>query len=271
MLPRKPKSTKSVSITMGGHVGSTSFIALLIIGAFLFVEIQLLSTDNIKVPLSKMTEAFHDWRLCMETQLDTIRQKPVKMWLDFPSITTFCRTTTDIRRIEHITLRNNDDVKHFILSKDGDPSVTVTLGVGTDIGVERQLQDLLPEGSEFFGADPVAMPNAEIFSRIGTFFPFAISNHSGLSYSTIRTDNGNYIRRAVENVPFTTFLRKMVNRTRIDHLLMDNEGPEYYLIPMIAIGNVFSGDNIVICQINVERQPQWESAKCKQATWVSEQ
>ncbi|KAK6024597.1 hypothetical protein OSTOST_09589 [Ostertagia ostertagi] len=44
----------------------------------------------------------------------------------------------------------------------------------------------------------------------------------------------------------------MVNRTRIDNLLMDNEGPEYYLIPMMAIDNVFSGDNIVICQINVE-------------------
>ncbi|KAK6018916.1 hypothetical protein OSTOST_15467 [Ostertagia ostertagi] len=177
---------------MPAYARSTPFIALLIIGVLLLVEIQLLSSGDVKMSLNKMAEAFHGWRLCMEIQLNMIRQKPLKVWLNFPSITAFCRTTTEIRRIKHIPLRNNDEVKHYILSHDNDPSVTVTLGVGTDVGAERQLQHMLPEGSEFFGADPVAMPNAEIFSKIGTFFPYAISNRFGLSYSTIRADNANY-------------------------------------------------------------------------------
>ncbi|KAK6016546.1 hypothetical protein OSTOST_17968 [Ostertagia ostertagi] len=44
----------------------------------------------------------------------------------------------------------------------------------------------------------------------------------------------------------------MINRTHIDHMILDNEGPEYQLIPMIAIDNVFADENIAICHMNVE-------------------
>ncbi|CAJ0588764.1 unnamed protein product [Cylicocyclus nassatus] len=49
-----------------------------------------------------------------------------------------------------------------------------------------------------------------------------------------------------------TFLRDMVNRTVIDHLIMDNEGPEFDLLPMIAVDNVLERNGITICQMNVE-------------------
>ncbi|PIO64458.1 hypothetical protein TELCIR_13914 [Teladorsagia circumcincta] len=107
-------------------------------------------------------------------------------------------------------------------------------------------------GSEFFGADPVAATNADIFSEIGSFFPIAVNYRSGLSYSNLRLYNGTYKKTMVEQVHFTTFLTTMVNRSRIDLLFMDIENPEYHLIPMIAIDNVLSEHNIVICQINVE-------------------
>ncbi|KAK6030173.1 hypothetical protein OSTOST_03703, partial [Ostertagia ostertagi] len=160
-----------------------------------------------------MNDAFSSWRSCMEIQLDMMRHEPLK---------------------------------------NSDPSIVVTLGVGTDISAEQQLQRMLPKGSEFFGADPVAATNADIFSEIGLFFPVAVNHRSGLSFSNIRLHNGTYKKTILEHVHFLTFLTKMVNRSRIDFLFMDVENPEYHLIPMIAIDNIFSEHNIVICQINVE-------------------
>ncbi|KAK5971871.1 hypothetical protein GCK32_015340 [Trichostrongylus colubriformis] len=54
----------------------------------------------------------------------------------------------------------------------------------------------------------------------------------------------------VEHIDLNTFFTSMVNRTRIDHLVLDNEGPEYDMIPMIAVNDTL--DNIVICHMNVE-------------------
>ncbi|PIO63793.1 hypothetical protein TELCIR_14594 [Teladorsagia circumcincta] len=56
----------------------------------------------------------------------------------------------------------------------------------------------------------------------------------------------------VVHIDIGTFFTKMVNRTHIDHMILDNEGPEYQLIPMIAIDNVFAEENIAICHMNVE-------------------
>ncbi|KAK6052248.1 hypothetical protein COOONC_10247, partial [Cooperia oncophora] len=110
----------------------------------------LISTEDHEKAFSRMTEAFAKWRSCMTTQLDLVKHEPLK---------------------------------------DSYPHVVVTLGVGSDIDAERELRQLLPEGSEFFGADPVATPNADLFSEIGTFFPVAVSDRSGLARSSIRADN----------------------------------------------------------------------------------
>ncbi|ETN84659.1 hypothetical protein NECAME_17054 [Necator americanus] len=83
----------------------------------------------------------------------------------------------DLRRLLH-------------LAKVSDPSVVVSLGIGADVTAELQLKDKLPQGSEFFGADPVIVPNSELFSRIGIFFPFAVSKESGVVKSEIRENDG---------------------------------------------------------------------------------
>ncbi|PIO62988.1 hypothetical protein TELCIR_15431, partial [Teladorsagia circumcincta] len=185
---------------------------------------QLFSLTDSRAAHRRITKAFAEWRSCMKILLDNTGRNPSKVWMDIPKITNFCVNTTDVRRIKLTLLVNGDEVKRGIISN----------------------------GSEFFGADPVTTTNAHIFGRIGKFFPVAVSNLSGLSYSTIRADNGSYVKRTVAHVHLATFLTQMVNRTRIDNLLMDNEGPEYDLIPMITIDNVLPEKNIVICQMNVE-------------------
>uniref|UniRef100_A0A0K0D0Y1 Methyltransf_21 domain-containing protein n=1 Tax=Angiostrongylus cantonensis TaxID=6313 RepID=A0A0K0D0Y1_ANGCA len=119
------------------------------------------------------------------------------------------------------------------------PSVVVSLGIGADIRAEEKLKEVLPKDTEFFGADPVMIPNAELFSKVGKFFPFAISADNGLHKAQIRLDNGSYGIVTVEHIKVLDFFLIMLERDFIDHVIMDNEGPEYDFIPMIAINNVF--------------------------------
>ncbi|KAE9412176.1 hypothetical protein Angca_007153, partial [Angiostrongylus cantonensis] len=56
----------------------------------------------------------------------------------------------------------------------------------------------------------------------------------------------------VKNMGMLTFLKAMVRREFIDHLILDNEGPEFDIIPMIAVDNLFPANNIVVCHMNVE-------------------
>ncbi|KAK6043968.1 hypothetical protein COOONC_18527 [Cooperia oncophora] len=161
----------------------------------------------------KVSEAFTEWKNCMTKQFDSLKDNP---------------------------------------QKTSEPSVIVSLGIGADIRVEQQLRKLLPEDTEFFGADPVVAPNSNLYGRLGTFFPVAVSDHSGQSSANIRLDNGDYKYMTVVHVDIGTFFTQMVNREHVDHVILDNEGPEYQLIPMIAIDNVFADKNIVICHMNVE-------------------
>nr|CDJ95266.1 Protein of unknown function DUF13 domain containing protein [Haemonchus contortus] len=189
----------------------------------------------------------------MTARFDTEKRDPKKFWEKFAEMTKYCTSNTDVSRIKLIELPNDDEVKHYILSQNNkEPSVVVSLGIGADIKVEQQLKKLLPEDSEFYGADPVTVPNADLFGRIGRFFPIAVSDHSGHSESHIRLDNGKYKTMPVVHLDIGTFFTKMINRTHIDHMILDNEGPEYQLMPMIAIENVFAKQNIDICHMNVE-------------------
>lgn len=54
------------------------------------------------------------------------------------------------------------------------------------------------------------------------------------------------------SIDIVTFLRDMVNRTVIDHMILDNEGPEYDIVPMIAINNVLEENGLLVCHMNIE-------------------
>lgn len=64
--------------------------------------------------------------------------------------------------------------------------------------------------------------------------------------------SGSYRTVNALSINILTFLKSFVNRTVIDHLILDNEGPEYDIVPMIAIDNVFEDNGILICSMNVE-------------------
>uniref|UniRef100_A0A8R1IJJ8 Uncharacterized protein n=1 Tax=Caenorhabditis japonica TaxID=281687 RepID=A0A8R1IJJ8_CAEJA len=66
-----------------------------------------------------------------------------------------------------------------------EPSVVVTLGIGLDVRAEKTLKDSLPQGSQFFAADPIYKGNGELFEPIGSYFPFAVGKEIDVSNALV--------------------------------------------------------------------------------------
>ncbi|KHJ85920.1 hypothetical protein OESDEN_14343, partial [Oesophagostomum dentatum] len=191
--------------------------------------------------------------LCGHKVHTNLKSLNLQLWRNFANISNTCVAETILSKIKTTALQNKDDVKHYIFCKNvSAPSTIVSLGIGEDVTVELQLKNMLPAESEFFGADPVVQPNSKLFGKVGTFFPFAVGAKTGIVESTILQDDGSYKDKDAISIDFISFLKDMVNRTTIDLMIMDNEGPEFDLVPMIAIENALERNGITICQLNVE-------------------
>ncbi|PIO64626.1 hypothetical protein TELCIR_13740, partial [Teladorsagia circumcincta] len=153
-----------------------------------------------------------------------ICQMNVEFWKEFGEVIGYCVSDTEIRRIRLTPLKNTDEVKYYLFNENG---------------------------SEFFGADPISERNAELFSRVGTFIPVAVSNTSAQAESIVYA-NRTYKKMRVKHVDFKTFVMEIIDRTRIDHLAIDTEGAEDDIFPMIAIDDTLLRYNITICHMNVE-------------------
>ncbi|KHJ98323.1 hypothetical protein OESDEN_01695 [Oesophagostomum dentatum] len=64
--------------------------------------------------------------------------------------------------------------------------------------------------------------------------------------------SGKYVFQTMVHIDIITFLTKLTETFFIDQFLMDNEGPEYDLLPMMGVGAEFDQNGIVVCQINAE-------------------
>ncbi|VDM70319.1 unnamed protein product, partial [Strongylus vulgaris] len=65
------------------------------------------------------------------------------------------------------------------------PSVIVTLGIGHDTQAEEALVKVLPEGSYFYGADPIHEVNENLFTKFGSYFPFAVGAKSQVATASV--------------------------------------------------------------------------------------
>ncbi|CAO4362354.1 unnamed protein product [Caenorhabditis nigoni] len=63
-----------------------------------------------------------------------------------------------------------------------------TIGIGRDIRGEKQFRrKMLKLGNNvtYYGADPIPYINGELYSQIGTYFPLAIGEKSGISNARV--------------------------------------------------------------------------------------
>ncbi|RCN52710.1 hypothetical protein ANCCAN_01086 [Ancylostoma caninum] len=215
-------------------------------------EFHSISADKIS-KVDKVRNAFAEWHGCMVAKFETERKDLKKLWISFENMTRDCTAASEVSKIVLSPFENKDEIKYYVFGKNAsDPSVVVSLGIGADVTAELKLRDKLAKGSEFFGADPVVSPNDELFGKVGIFFPLAVSKKTGLVQSGIREDDGSYRTMNTVSIDIVTFLKEMVNRTIIDHMILDNEGPEYDIVPMIAVDKTFDDNGILICHMNIE-------------------
>ncbi|CAI4226244.1 unnamed protein product [Auanema sp. JU1783] len=203
-----------------------------------------------RLAFNKTVQSYNE---CIIEKYNAIKQNQTTVWeRGLQDIVEDCKQKTDIKKIIISPLKNNDEIKHHVFSQYEEPSTIVTLGVGADTAVEEYLKSKLPSGSQFMAADPVYEPNAKMFEKIGLFFPFAVGAETGVSIANIRNNQGNYEKQLMTHIDLEIFFGKLVNKTKIDHLLLDNEGPEYDLMPRLGRNDLFDEMGVTVCQMNVE-------------------
>ncbi|WKY02892.1 hypothetical protein Q1695_016299 [Nippostrongylus brasiliensis] len=189
---------------------------------------------------AKAMEAFTALRTCMLAQLEKPNQLSEKTFQEFTKFTNYCVGNTDVSRVMLGSVKNSEETKYLIRNN---------------------------TGSEFFGADPVFKAKAELFEQIGMFFPIAVSGRTGIANANI-VQHGIARYAPVVNIDAETFFTKMINRTNIDLLIMDNEDGEYEIIPKLAIENVLEKAGMVVCQMNVEFHKPFDSEKWRYKHFV---
>ncbi|KAL6736499.1 hypothetical protein Aduo_006845 [Ancylostoma duodenale] len=200
---------------------------------------------------SNVQEAFNLWHRCMMRATAPLSNS-TKLWISYSLIVQQCYATTPMRLINYTTIQNKGEDKYCILNGTNDePSTVVTLGVGLDVLAELKLKKMLPKGSKFYGADPIYDGNDKLYARVGKFFPIAVGNETTYDDASVLS-NGKYRSIPVVHLDIVSFLTKIVKIPVIDLLLMDNEGPEYEILPMMSAGREFDRSGIVVCQISTE-------------------
>ena len=138
----------------------------------------------------------------------------------------------------------------WLLPKDLSGDYTsITLGIGNDIGVEKQLQKLLPN-LKFFGADPIP-ESGNIFKSIGSYREIAIGSKNGTENGSVLV-GGKYIGKQLNTISLVEFLTNTLPRHYVDFLNMDIEGLEYKILPEFYYNGSLEKGGFVFCQINLE-------------------
>ncbi|KAK5972317.1 hypothetical protein GCK32_004204 [Trichostrongylus colubriformis] len=204
---------------------------------------------------AKVVEAFDAWHSCLSEALAPVMNDSQKLWNEFRDSVNRCYASSPMKGINLTGASNKDEFKFHIFNKtDQTPSVVITLGVGWDVLAEKRLKAMLPNGSRFYGADPIYEQNDKLYSEVGQFFPLAVGNETKVSRAFVMPKElgGNYEFRTMVHIDVITFLTKLTRTPFIDQFLMDNEGPEYDLLPMMGVGREFDQNGIIVCQINTE-------------------
>ncbi|CAD6188468.1 unnamed protein product [Caenorhabditis auriculariae] len=217
-----------------------------------------------EMPISRLpvfSDSFREWRECFSQKLKDCRKDPEKMWYWVRSATNQCQNKTSFSNIVLTGIKNKDEMKYHVYG-DKTPGVVVTLGIGLDVKAETKLKETLPKGTKFFSADPIFEGNSDLYAPIGTYFPFAVGHEIAVSTANV-LHKGKYKLMTMPHIDIITFLTKFVNETKIDQLLMDNEGAEYNILPMMGKDGEFDRHGIVVCQINTEIHDADKSKKEK--------
>ncbi|CAJ0605532.1 unnamed protein product [Cylicocyclus nassatus] len=238
---RQPKLSKLISVL-------SAIIPLLVL-----VAIYRRATPtrlNIRDVDPRVRERFHDWKQCIEKELTYLNDSDI-LWLEFWKGIKLCETLPSMQQLVIGNFQNRDDTKRHIVSLQNTPSIVVSLGIGHDTAAEEALQKVLPEGSQFYGADPMREVNEELYSKFGTFLPFAVGAKSGITSAKVLINN-EYVERSVIQIELIYLLTEIIGHKVYDNLWIDTEGAEYDLFSYFFRDGKLDQHGITICQFNME-------------------
>ncbi|CAB00870.3 Methyltransferase FkbM domain-containing protein [Caenorhabditis elegans] len=199
-------------------------------------------------------EIYENWWECMQPDMLTLmRSDEQTFWNTLENPVQKCEKLGSLQNIIMEPFTNLDETKYSILPICEKPDMSVvTLGVGQDVNAETQLLQRLGNSSLlFFGADPIVEGNDESFSKVGTFFPFAIGNSSKMGKASV-LENGVYVDKRVVHVELIEFLKGIIGKTFFDNIWIDGEYAEYELFDYFYNGGKLDKEKITICQFNME-------------------
>ncbi|VDK48298.1 unnamed protein product [Cylicostephanus goldi] len=165
----------------------------------IFVLIILSIVSNLSSDIGRTFEShkiveFDYWHKCIMERFDERRknESSERLWMSFANITQTCADESKVSRIKLTPIVNADETKYYVFSDNPggrNLNVIVSIGIGGNVEAELALKEKLTEDSKFYGADPV-FSNAELFRKVGTFIPLAVSTRTGFVRTKIRNDKG---------------------------------------------------------------------------------
>uniref|UniRef100_A0A8R1HPD8 Methyltransf_21 domain-containing protein n=2 Tax=Caenorhabditis japonica TaxID=281687 RepID=A0A8R1HPD8_CAEJA len=192
------------------------------------------------------------WHDCLANNISSYKGDPNGLWSNLWKGIKKCENIDQMKSLAINDFANSDETKRHILPKLDLPSVIVTLGIGHDTSAEEKLIKKLPQGSEFFGADPMHEINERLYTILpGKYFAFAVGAEAGLGEANVLANN-SYTKKTVVNVDIIYFLKNIVKRTFIDDIWIDAEGAEYGIFDYFSVGGKFDANDISFCQFNIE-------------------
>ncbi|EFO92201.1 hypothetical protein CRE_10888 [Caenorhabditis remanei] len=203
---------------------------------------------------STSSEIYYKWRECMSEEMEYLMSSDDNtFWNQLENPVQKCEMLNDLRTIVMEPFNNLDETKYSILPICGNTVMSVvTLGVGQDVNAEQEMKKRIGNYSvQFYGADPIVEGNDELFSKVGTFFPFAVGNSSRMGTASVLLD-GVYVEKRVIHVEFVQFLKGIIGKTFYDNIWVDGEYAEYELFEYFYNGGQLDREGITVCQFNME-------------------
>uniref|UniRef100_A0A8R1HGG9 Methyltransf_21 domain-containing protein n=1 Tax=Caenorhabditis japonica TaxID=281687 RepID=A0A8R1HGG9_CAEJA len=231
------------------------FICLLVfVIVFVFVKEPSVTTEIIG-ELQTNASGFQKWSLCMKEKVTETNH--LAFWAKFQQWTDECDKLANIDNLGLVSLKNHDEMKYGILpvkEDQGSDNVLVTLGIGKDIDAEVQYKNKMNEigrNLTFYGADPITDVNADLYSTIGKYFPFAIGGDAGYSTASVYV-NGIYKNQDVVHVDLVYFFNRILKIKTYDNIWLDAESAEYGLFDIFYKTGPLDKRGIRFCQMSLE-------------------
>uniref|UniRef100_A0A914WV19 Methyltransferase FkbM domain-containing protein n=1 Tax=Plectus sambesii TaxID=2011161 RepID=A0A914WV19_9BILA len=205
---------------------------------------------------SECSEWRHWMKKYRQCLVDILESSPKRrVWSELNARVNTCQRQLPVKfALKPFT--NRDETKLAIVpvnrSVRDENCTLVTLGIGGDIRAESRLKSVYPN-CRFFGADPLRLYN-DVYDKIGKYFETAVGSSNGFVDAQVKFGPrmSDYAKRTVSQVDLTSFLRRSVDVSTIDHLWIDNEGAEYGLMSYFHRNGSLANNGITVCQLNVE-------------------